>query len=58
MYFITVWTATFLAFWKLSRSRWSAGIAGGYDMAVTQAFTAASNNVKDLVPFPSYAAVL
>jgi len=45
MYFTIVWTTTFLSFWKFSRSRWGHH-AGGYDKAVTQAFTAGSNNVR------------
>ncbi|GAA5838286.1 hypothetical protein JCM11251_003453 [Rhodosporidiobolus azoricus] len=45
MYFTLVWTATFLSFWKFSRSRWGK-YAGGYDKAVTQAFTAGSNNFE------------
>ncbi|GAA6053210.1 hypothetical protein JCM3770_000033 [Rhodotorula araucariae] len=45
MYFTLVWTSTFLSFWKFSRSRWGAH-AGGYDKAVTQAFTAGSNNFE------------
>ncbi|GAA5905730.1 hypothetical protein JCM6882_000445 [Rhodosporidiobolus microsporus] len=45
MYFTLVWTATFLSFWKFSRSRWGKA-AGGYEKAVTQAFTAGSNNFE------------
>ncbi|GAA5843506.1 hypothetical protein JCM9279_000771 [Rhodotorula babjevae] len=45
MYFTIVWTTTFLSFWKFSRSRWGRH-AGGYDKAVTQAFTAGSNNFE------------
>ncbi|KAA1475302.1 arsenical-resistance protein [Dentipellis sp. KUC8613] len=45
LYFATVWTTTFLAFWALSRSRYAmGGGGGGYERAVTQAFTAGSNN--------------
>lgn len=45
MYFTIVWTTTFLSFWKFSQSRWGSH-AGGYDKAVTQAFTAGSNNFE------------
>ncbi|TFY63586.1 hypothetical protein EVG20_g6255 [Dentipellis fragilis] len=50
LYFATVWTTTFVAFWALSRSRYGAvaGV-GGYERAVTQAFTAGSNNVRRLL---------
>ncbi|GAA6023300.1 hypothetical protein JCM10207_006226 [Rhodosporidiobolus poonsookiae] len=45
MYFTLVWTGTFLSFWKFSQSRWGK-LAGGYDKAITQAFTAGSNNFE------------
>lgn len=46
MYFTLVWTASFLSFWRFARSRRWGHLAGGYDKAVTQAFTAGSNNVR------------
>ncbi|SCZ90607.1 BZ3500_MvSof-1268-A1-R1_Chr1-3g02096 [Microbotryum saponariae] len=45
MYFTIVWTVTFYSFYKFSRSKYGA-IAGGYEKAVTQAFTAGSNNFE------------
>ncbi|KAF8915157.1 sodium bile acid symporter family-domain-containing protein [Mucidula mucida] len=45
LYFTIVWTATFFLFWRLSRSSRGANL-GGYEMAVTQAFTAGSNNFE------------
>ncbi|TIB77627.1 arsenical-resistance protein [Wallemia mellicola] len=47
LYFIIVWFATFLGFWKLDRSHRYRDLAGGgYERAVTQAFTAGSNNFE------------
>ncbi|GJN93355.1 hypothetical protein Rhopal_006408-T1 [Rhodotorula paludigena] len=46
MYFTLVWTASFLSFWRFARSRRWGHLAGGYDKAVTQAFTAGSNNFE------------
>ncbi|KAK0223497.1 sodium bile acid symporter family-domain-containing protein [Armillaria fumosa] len=43
LYFSIVWTATFFAFWALSRRHSS---FGGYEKAVTQSFTAGSNNFE------------
>ncbi|KDE05394.1 hypothetical protein MVLG_04192 [Microbotryum lychnidis-dioicae p1A1 Lamole] len=45
MYFTIVWTVTFYSFYKFSRSKYGA-IAGGYEKAATQAFTAGSNNFE------------
>ncbi|SCV68586.1 BQ2448_707 [Microbotryum intermedium] len=45
MYFTIVWTVTFYSFYKFSRSKYGA-IAGGYEKAVTQAFTTGSNNFE------------
>lgn len=45
LYFAVVWTVTFFAFWKLARSSHGRRF-GGYEMAVTQAFTAGSNNFE------------
>jgi len=44
-YFTIVWTTTFFTFWRLSRSSLGRNL-GGYEMAVTQAFTAGSNNFE------------
>ncbi|KZV93860.1 arsenical-resistance protein, partial [Exidia glandulosa HHB12029] len=44
LYFTIVWGLTFFAFWKFSRTH-RRGL-GGYEMAVTQAFTAGSNNFE------------
>ncbi|TFY81267.1 hypothetical protein EWM64_g2747 [Hericium alpestre] len=49
LYFSIVWTSTFFAFWAFSRSR-RGSTMGGYDKAVTQAFTAGSNNASIPVP--------
>jgi len=49
LYFIIMWTSTFfLVYYLTRRERGSAGVFG-YEMAVVQAFTAASNN---FVRFP------
>ena len=56
LYFAIMWTGTFLLIQHLSK-RESAGYKGtegrtyGYDTAVSQAFTAASNNFVRLVSF-------
>lgn len=46
LYFTIVWTVTFYSFYRFSRSKKYGAIAGGYDKAVTQAFTAGSNNFE------------
>lgn len=46
LYFVVVWTTTFMAFWYLSRRKSTSQLAGGYEYAVTQAFTAGSNNFE------------
>ena len=45
-YFIIVWFITFAGFQKINCTDRFSRIAGGYERAVTQAFTAASNNVS------------
>lgn len=45
LYFTIVWTSTFFSFWAFSRTKRGASW-GGYEKAVTQAFTAGSNNVR------------
>ncbi|TIA93948.1 hypothetical protein E3P92_01982 [Wallemia ichthyophaga] len=46
LYFVLVWTLTFAGFWRLNYSRRFSSFAGGYERAVTQAFTAGSNNFE------------
>lgn len=46
LYFTIVWTVTFYSFYRFSQSKKYGAIAGGYDKAVTQAFTAGSNNFE------------
>ena len=41
-----MWTVTFYSFYRFSQSKKYGSIAGGYDKAVTQAFTAGSNNFE------------
>ena len=45
-YFIIVWFITFAGFQRINCTDRFSRIAGGYERAVTQAFTAASNNVS------------
>lgn len=44
MYFLIMWTTTFFLIHHLSRRESSGEMIFGYEMAVVQAFTAASNN--------------
>ena len=46
LYFCVMWSGTFFGVWWFGRRKGGNVWGGSFDMAVTQAFTAASNNFE------------